>query len=197
MHGHICSLFVWFAAGSRVWHTHCHCKLHVQAPLWATLPGCWATHTTGCQQPINSSFHHCSKLGDCVPRLETSKTLTKIWNTVSLNRYLRPAHQPTNPPPYRQDLLCLPYFYLLGHVKGGTSDLWAFLSKHPDINPGRVLKEQHYFSRWVGDTNKPTKVPISLDVWVPGSDPHHWCLSAVSAPLVPQCIDLTIGASMP
>lgn len=49
-----------------------------------------------------------------------------------------------------KSLLCLPYFYIIGHVKGGTSDTWAFISKHPDINTGGVLKEQHYYSRpWI------------------------------------------------
>lgn len=50
----------------------------------------------------------------------------------------------------KEELMCLPQFYLIGHVKCGTSDLWAVASKHPDVNPGRVLKEQHYFSRpWI------------------------------------------------
>eukprot|EP00040_Diaphanoeca_grandis_P006951 m.39188 g.39188 ORF g.39188 m.39188 type:complete len:507 (+) comp18117_c0_seq1:125-1645(+) len=46
-----------------------------------------------------------------------------------------------------QSLLCMPHFYLIGHVKSGTSDLWDTISRHPHVNPGRVLKEQHYFSR--------------------------------------------------
>jgi hypothetical protein len=46
-----------------------------------------------------------------------------------------------------ESLMCLPKFHIIGHVKGGTSDLWQYISKHPNVNPGRVLKEQHYYSR--------------------------------------------------
>lgn len=53
-------------------------------------------------------------------------------------------------PENHSSLLCVPGFYIIGHVKGGTSDLWQFISKHPNVNLGRVLKEQHYFSRpWI------------------------------------------------
>eukprot|EP00041_Stephanoeca_diplocostata_P032057 m.1015878 g.1015878 ORF g.1015878 m.1015878 type:complete len:477 (-) comp24077_c0_seq43:235-1665(-) len=49
-----------------------------------------------------------------------------------------------------ESLMCMPDFYIIGSVKGGTSDLWQFISKHPDVNTGGVLKEQHYFSRpWI------------------------------------------------
>lgn len=37
------------------------------------------------------------------------------------------------------ELLCLPYFYIIGNVKCGTSDLWAFISKHPHINSGAFV----------------------------------------------------------
>jgi hypothetical protein len=32
-------------------------------------------------------------------------------------------------------LTCLPYFYILGQPKAGTSDLWSRLTSHPEIHP--------------------------------------------------------------
>ena len=49
-------------------------------------------------------------------------------------------------------LRCVPSFYLLGQVKCGTTDLFAKISRHPDVYQSTV-KEQHFFSRewYTGD----------------------------------------------
>ena len=43
-------------------------------------------------------------------------------------------------------LRCLPYFYLLGVTKSGTTDLYQSLLKHPDVHGGWV-KEPMYWNR--------------------------------------------------
>ena len=41
-------------------------------------------------------------------------------------------------------LRCLPYFYLAGSPKCGTSDLWFNLLRHPQVYDG-VRKESHFW----------------------------------------------------
>jgi hypothetical protein len=58
------------------------------------------------------------------------------------------------PPCHRLTLHTLPHIVCAHRhtriTQAGTSDLWQFISKHPAVNPGRVLKEQHYFTRpWI------------------------------------------------
>lgn len=55
------------------------------------------------------------------------------------NHRTTPARDPLS---YR----CVPHFFLLGQVKCGTTDLYAKLSKHPEVYSASV-KEQHFFSR--------------------------------------------------
>ncbi len=43
-------------------------------------------------------------------------------------------------------LRCLPYFYLAGVTKSGTTDLFEALLKHPQIH-GPWVKEPHYWNR--------------------------------------------------
>ncbi|XP_071478653.1 carbohydrate sulfotransferase 15-like [Diadema antillarum] len=49
----------------------------------------------------------------------------------------------TNP----RSLRCLPYFYILGNPKCGTSDLWAKISHHPHVVSRRLNKEPHWWTR--------------------------------------------------
>jgi hypothetical protein len=39
----------------------------------------------------------------------------------------------------------VPYFYLAGVSKSGTSDLYDVIARHPDVI--RTAKEQHWFDR--------------------------------------------------
>ncbi|XP_064642972.1 carbohydrate sulfotransferase 15-like [Lineus longissimus] len=43
------------------------------------------------------------------------------------------------------DMACLPYFYLLGFPKAGTTDFWYRLHEHPEIV--RNYKEHHFWTR--------------------------------------------------
>ncbi|KAL4240806.1 Carbohydrate sulfotransferase 15 [Mactra antiquata] len=43
------------------------------------------------------------------------------------------------------EILCLPYFYLVGAPKSGTTDLYRRTTLHPDIY--KVIKEPHWFTR--------------------------------------------------
>ncbi|KAL4221010.1 hypothetical protein ACF0H5_019273 [Mactra antiquata] len=42
---------------------------------------------------------------------------------------------------------CLPYFYIIGVKKSGTSDLYSRISYHPDILKKHVFKESQWISR--------------------------------------------------
>jgi N-acetylgalactosamine 4-sulfate 6-O-sulfotransferase len=46
----------------------------------------------------------------------------------------------------QDELVCLPYFYLAGFPKSGTTDLFAKLLKHPEVTRGKN-KEPHYWTR--------------------------------------------------
>ena len=43
-------------------------------------------------------------------------------------------------------LLCLPYFYLAGFPKCGTTDLYLHMTQHHHIIP-TVVKEPHWWTR--------------------------------------------------
>ncbi|XP_071500903.1 carbohydrate sulfotransferase 15-like [Diadema antillarum] len=42
---------------------------------------------------------------------------------------------------------CLPYFYIVGMPKCGTSDLWMKIVHHPQVVSYRVVKEPHWWTR--------------------------------------------------
>ncbi|XP_041482232.1 carbohydrate sulfotransferase 15-like [Lytechinus variegatus] len=44
------------------------------------------------------------------------------------------------------ELFCLPYFYVIGLHKCGTTDLWSKLIQHPDV-VDTVLKEPHWWGK--------------------------------------------------
>lgn len=47
----------------------------------------------------------------------------------------------------RDRVRCLPYFYLAGVTKSGTSDMWSELQVHPNITTGFKLKETQWWNR--------------------------------------------------
>ncbi|XP_076448266.1 carbohydrate sulfotransferase 15-like [Babylonia areolata] len=56
----------------------------------------------------------------------------------------------------KKELRCLPYFYLVGQGKCGTTDMFARIGFHPDMIQGR-LKEYHWWER-----TRYYKKPVSL-----------------------------------
>ena len=46
----------------------------------------------------------------------------------------------------RWRLRCLPYFYIVGLAKTGTTDIYFKMAKHPDVTPSMV-KETHWWTR--------------------------------------------------
>ena len=42
---------------------------------------------------------------------------------------------------------CLPYFFLIGVKKCGTSELWRNIATHPEIVKGNFGKEAQWFAR--------------------------------------------------
>ncbi|PIK61784.1 putative carbohydrate sulfotransferase 15 isoform X1, partial [Apostichopus japonicus] len=59
---------------------------------------------------------------------------------------------------YNGKLTCLPYFYLIGMPKCGTTDLWDKLVQHPQV--AKVPKEPHW---WAKRRNGWTKTPIHAE----------------------------------
>lgn len=62
----------------------------------------------------------------------------RLWSALKKHLYTQGGKQ------YR--LRCLPYFYILGQPKCGTTDLYARLSHHPDIR-FTIMKEPHWWAR--------------------------------------------------
>ncbi|KAK3762772.1 hypothetical protein RRG08_019510 [Elysia crispata] len=56
----------------------------------------------------------------------------------------------------RKSLRCLPYFYLAGFPKCGTTDLYFRLTQHPFIVPA-LYKEPHYVTRYMYKTRCSSK----------------------------------------
>ncbi|KAJ8033486.1 Carbohydrate sulfotransferase 15 [Holothuria leucospilota] len=52
----------------------------------------------------------------------------------------------------RRELLCLPYFYILGFPKCGTTDIWDKIHHHPEVEK-TAIKEPHF---WRGDSSATT-----------------------------------------
>ncbi|XP_076448501.1 uncharacterized protein LOC143285156 [Babylonia areolata] len=73
-------------------------------------------------------------------------------------------------PQARDSLRCLPYFYVAGVAKSGTSDLYRRLSHHPDILQGS-MKEYHWWDRGrFGDfysDDLPIKAPKPEGIRIP------------------------------
>ena len=63
-------------------------------------------------------------------------------------KYLSASKNPCwlQDPVRRKGLRCLPYFYIAGVQKCGTSDLYRRLRMHPDIMRG-TAKEYHFWDR--------------------------------------------------
>lgn len=71
------------------------------------------------------------------------------WRTILCTCYVSQVenkftHRRNIGKPYR--VRCLPYFYLIGPQKTGTTDLYNCLSFHPDVVPG-MAKEPHWWTR--------------------------------------------------
>ncbi|KAK3610592.1 hypothetical protein CHS0354_009040 [Potamilus streckersoni] len=47
----------------------------------------------------------------------------------------------------QQKLRCLPYFFIIGFPKSGTTDLWHRILRHPDVVYGNKGKELMFFNR--------------------------------------------------
>ena len=60
--------------------------------------------------------------------------MTSLWRS-RINGFQEPLR-----------MRCLPYFYLIGQPKSGTTDLFYKLNMHPDIAMG-THKEPHWWTR--------------------------------------------------
>jgi hypothetical protein len=59
-------------------------------------------------------------------------------------------------------LTCLPYVYILGQPKAGTSDLWARLTSHPDIHPPQRKEVHHTPYPILPPLDPPFSISLSL-----------------------------------
>nr|XP_054772879.1 carbohydrate sulfotransferase 15-like [Lytechinus pictus] len=90
------------------------------------------------------------------------------------------------------DLNCLPYFYVLGMYKSGTSEIWDKITAHPDVL-SKVPKEPHW---WGPRRNGYTFIPIHRTEILQarnhtgGKDDSsfEWCLNFYKASVVPELI---------
>lgn len=73
-------------------------------------------------------------------------SVVEVEEKTSLAKYLRD----TGIPP-KLGLLCLPYFFLLGVAKGGTTALYEMIAAHPQVV--RTRKEPHWWTR--AETSNP------------------------------------------
>ncbi|XP_060593486.1 carbohydrate sulfotransferase 15-like [Ruditapes philippinarum] len=63
--------------------------------------------------------------------------------------YKNPCFKGTDSTPIKDGQLhCLPYFYIIGVKKSGTSDLYSRLRRHPEICTPSFPKESQWFSRF-------------------------------------------------
>ncbi|XP_013414786.1 carbohydrate sulfotransferase 15 [Lingula anatina] len=81
------------------------------------------------------------------------KTFTQKFNILkNFLAFLRGRH-------FSQHLRCLPYFYLVGVAKAGTTDLYDRISQHPDMAQGMLKEPQWWGRRNFG--SKSMSVPFS------------------------------------
>ena len=84
----------------------------------------------------------------------SNRTQAKARDHVQSTRFQEPGKflpNSKNPcwygdPKHKRQLLCLPYFYVAGVAKCGTTDLYKRIRYHPEIMEG-VLKEYHWWDR--------------------------------------------------
>eukprot|EP00057_Strongylocentrotus_purpuratus_P030146 XP_780829.3 PREDICTED: carbohydrate sulfotransferase 15 [Strongylocentrotus purpuratus] len=94
------------------------------------------------------------------------------------------------------ELNCLPYFYILGNYKCGTSDIWDKITAHPDVI-AKVAKEPHWWGpRRNGYTFIPIHRPEVLQArnHTGGTDDSslEWYLNLYKASVVPEIINSRI-----
>eukprot|EP00057_Strongylocentrotus_purpuratus_P031612 XP_785122.4 PREDICTED: carbohydrate sulfotransferase 15 [Strongylocentrotus purpuratus] len=94
------------------------------------------------------------------------------------------------------ELNCLPYFYILGNYKCGTTDMWDKITAHPDVI-AKVAKEPHW---WGPRRNGYTAIPINRPEVLQarshtgGTDDSslEWYLNLYKASVVPEIINSRI-----
>jgi hypothetical protein len=63
-----------------------------------------------------------------------------------LKNFKSPCWKPAEKSSWEPPIRCLPYFYLIGAPKSGTTDMHRRLIKHPEISK-LVVKEPHWLTR--------------------------------------------------
>ncbi|XP_063955345.1 carbohydrate sulfotransferase 15-like [Lytechinus pictus] len=96
------------------------------------------------------------------------------------------------------ELNCLPYFYVIGTSKCGTTDIWAKILSHPDVI--NVPKEPHWWGpRRLGYTGTPIhrKEVLAMRKLTGGEDDSsfEWYLNLYKSIGVPEIISNTVTAA--
>ncbi len=104
---------------------------------------CWYSNITADKDTAQFIIKNLGEYGmyaKTFPKAKIPEIYKKIFDAPSSRSHLR--------------LFCLPYFFIAGFAKSGTTTLHAALSKHPQISPP-ALKELHWWTRVpLGNMNK-------------------------------------------
>ncbi|XP_063963165.1 carbohydrate sulfotransferase 15-like [Lytechinus pictus] len=98
----------------------------------------------------------------------------------------------------KTELNCLPYFYVIGTSKCGTTDIWAKILSHPDVID--VPKEPHWWGpRRLGFTGTPChgKEVLAIRKLTGGEDDSsfEWYLNLYKSSGVPEIISNNVTAA--
>ena len=61
---------------------------------------------------------------------------------------------------------CLPYIYLVGVTKSGTSDLFENIIKHPNIVPGAIKEPMWWNRHRIGNTHTHTHTHTHAYIYI-------------------------------
>ena len=112
------------------------------APL-ATRPDSDARRGAGRTMPAQAALYPPVPTALYPPATRRERTRTALPDLFALlppKGYAAEMRNPCWMPEGGASLRCLPHFLIIGQVKAGTTDTWAFLSKHPEVNAGGVIK---------------------------------------------------------
>ena len=85
-------------------------------------------------EPLNSSYSYTQQHEWGLTFKQHKQNIKPLFN-YRLHFYSQPWR-----------MRCLPYFYLIGQPKSGTTDLFYKLQRHPKISMG-LIKEPHWWTR--------------------------------------------------
>ena len=109
-------------------------------PLLPTLKNpCWLEEKSGRPDPYDGNPY-------VISSGRARRSFERLLQTRALREQQQQQDQQQQQPSATTRLRCVPYFYIAGMPKCGTTDLYAKLTRHPDV-VGGVMKEPHWWTR--------------------------------------------------